>query len=47
MSSLSKRKIIFEYLPMAITALTILISAIILKQMVIKVVPVLFSIVVW
>ena len=46
MSTLSKRKIIFEYLPMAITALTILISAIILKQMVIKVFPVLFSIVI-
>lgn len=44
--SLQKRNIFLEYIPMAITAITILVSAIILKQMVIKVVPLLFSIVI-
>ncbi len=46
MTTLQKRSVLLEYIPMAITALTILVSAIILNQMVIKVIPLLFSIVI-
>lgn len=41
-----KRKILLEYLPMSITGIGILISAIVFKQMVIKVVPLFVSLLV-